>query len=250
MLPSPTLQDLRGSRRILCVQPHYDDNDIGAGGTFAALQDAGIEMVYLTVTDDLAGVLDPELANEQAAQQLKAEQMAAGAIIGITTQLWLNFPDAGDFSYFDLRRHLVGAIRRLRPDFVFTCDPWLPYEAHQDHIRTGLAAAEAAILYNLPRFHSLPEVDAAYRPYALSGVGFYLTHAPNVIFDITATQLRKHAALDCYRAQFTPQDLDALHSLLKQRESQAGQAGNCTYGEPLKLLLPSQLHLNTQVWRA
>ena len=32
---------LRGER-VLCVQPHYDDNDIAAGGTFALLADAGI----------------------------------------------------------------------------------------------------------------------------------------------------------------------------------------------------------------
>ena len=29
--------DLSGARRLLCIQPHYDDNDLGAGGTIAAL---------------------------------------------------------------------------------------------------------------------------------------------------------------------------------------------------------------------
>ena len=33
----PRIPDLRQARRLLCVQPHYDDNDIGAGGTIAAL---------------------------------------------------------------------------------------------------------------------------------------------------------------------------------------------------------------------
>jgi hypothetical protein len=32
LIPIP---DLLRARRLLCVQPHYDDNDIGAGGTLA-----------------------------------------------------------------------------------------------------------------------------------------------------------------------------------------------------------------------
>jgi LmbE family N-acetylglucosaminyl deacetylase len=32
ILPTP---DVFSARRVLCVQPHYDDNDIGAGGTLA-----------------------------------------------------------------------------------------------------------------------------------------------------------------------------------------------------------------------
>ena len=50
--------ELRDARSILCIQPHYDDNDLGAGGTIAALHDAGCQVVYLTVTDDLVGVKD------------------------------------------------------------------------------------------------------------------------------------------------------------------------------------------------
>ena len=30
VLPRPNIFD---AKRILCIQPHYDDNDIGAGGT-------------------------------------------------------------------------------------------------------------------------------------------------------------------------------------------------------------------------
>lgn len=232
MHPSPTLDDLLRARRILCVQPHYDDNDICAGATLAALHAAGAELVYLTVTDDLAGVLDPALSDEQAAARLKSEQLAAGEIIGVGRQLWLGYPDAGDFDYFDLRRQVIRAIRLLRPDFVFTCDPWLPYEAHRDHIRTGLAVAEAAILYNLPRVRSDPQVDAAYQPYELAGVVFYMTHAPNIRFDSRAYRPQKEAALRCYQAQFTPQEMESLLASVE------------AIGEPLKLLSPRQLHID------
>ena len=53
VLPKP---DLLSARKLLAIQPHYDDNDISAGGTIAALVERGAEVFYLTVTDDLVGV--------------------------------------------------------------------------------------------------------------------------------------------------------------------------------------------------
>jgi LmbE family N-acetylglucosaminyl deacetylase len=248
-IETPGLAELLQARRILCVQPHYDDNDIGAGGVLAALHERGAELIYLTITDDLLGVLDATLPTEQAARLLKEEQHRAGEIIGVGRQIWLGYPDAGEFSVFRLRREIVRYIRQLRPDFVFTCDPWLPYEAHPDHIRTGLAVAEAAILYHLPRFITDPKIDASYQPYELKGIGFYLTHAPSLTFDISAWQAIKHAALDCYRLQFTVDTMASLHRKLETFERQTGQAAGFEYGEPLKLLAPDQLHIDTTAWR-
>ena len=159
VIPRP---DLHSARVILAIQPHYDDNDFGAGGTLAALAEAGAEVYYLTVTNDLVGVIDDKLSLEDATVQLRAEQAESGAAIGIKGQYWLGFPDAAPFDHFDVRRGIIQHIRMLRPDFVFTVDPWTPYEAHTDHIRTGLAAAEATILFSLPRLATEPEVDATY----------------------------------------------------------------------------------------
>ncbi len=107
-----------------------------------------------------------------------------------------------------------------------------------------MAAAEAAILYNLPRIRTSPEVDAAYTPYDLR-LAFYLTYNPNVYFDIRATRQRKHRAIDCYTAQFTPTSMAELHILLEAAERRAGLAGGCEYAEPLKLLHPWQLHIHS-----
>ena len=71
------IPEVREAARVLAVQPHYDDNDIGAGGTLAALREAGAELSYLTVTDDLLGVLDPELSDTEARRRLRAEQEEA-----------------------------------------------------------------------------------------------------------------------------------------------------------------------------
>ncbi len=55
ILPTP---DIFSAKRILCVQPHYDDNDIAAAGVLKQLQQNGAEIFYLTVTNDLMGVID------------------------------------------------------------------------------------------------------------------------------------------------------------------------------------------------
>ncbi len=240
-LPIP---DLSQAKRILCVQPHYDDNDIGAGGTLAALSDGGVEIIYLTITDDLVGVIDPDLPDDLAITKLRDEQAAAGEIIGVKAHNWLGLPDAGDFNYFTMRLEIIRHIRMLKPDFLMTCDPWLPYEAHLDHIRTGLAVSEASYLHAMVRLKSDPHINGKYRPYEISGVAFYLSHKPNATIDITATRERKHRALDCYRAQFTPQSLTMLHDQIEANERGCAQELPFKFGETLKVLRPEQLHIN------
>jgi LmbE family N-acetylglucosaminyl deacetylase len=239
LIPTP---DLFQARRILCVQPHYDDNDIGAGGSLAALHARGAELLYLTVTDDLMGVLDVSLPAEVAAAQLKQEQQQAGAFIGVSQHYWLGYPDAGRYDYFDLRRDIIRHIRLLRPDFIFAPDPWLSYEAHRDHVQAGLATAEAAILYGLLRIPSDPQVDAAYQPHDLLGIAFYYTREPNTFVDVSQVLPQKEQAVRCYRSQFTPEDIDRLVRLLELKGRMFAEGQSFSHAEPLKVMHTAQLH--------
>ena len=241
---------LKKAKRILCIQPHYDDNDIAAGGTLAALAHGGVELYYLTVTNDLVGVIDPDLSNEQATAKLKQEQLAAASLIGVKDQIWLDYPDSGPYDYYDLRREIIKNIRQYRPDFVFTCDPWLPYEAHQDHNLTGRAVAEASFLFSMLRLKTDPGVDKNYVPFVLQAVVFYFTSAPNFIFDITDYRADKHQALDCYQIQFTKQDLKYLYEMLEQSEKASAEGSPFQFAESFKILRPDQLHINTESWRS
>lgn len=237
------IPDLTQARRLLCVQPHYDDNDLGAGGTIAALGETGAEVTYLTVTDDLIGVLDPSLSDEEATALLRSEQERAGAEIGVSAQHWLGYPDGGDYDYFALRRDLVRYIRSVQPDFLMTVDPWLPQEAHQDHLRVGRAVAEASFLHSLRRFKTVHEVDAAYQPYPITAVAFYFTREPNLCFDISATRERKHRAIDAYRAQFTAEQLRLLHAGLEAKEREWAEAQTFSHGEALRVQAPGAFHV-------
>jgi N,N'-diacetylchitobiose non-reducing end deacetylase len=240
ILPTPNIFE---AKRILCIQPHYDDNDIGAGGTLAVLQQHGAELFYLTATDDLMGVVDHSLSDQEAAQALKRDQFAAAKIIGVKEQFWLGYPDAGDYDYFALRRDCLKYIRMVQPDFVVTVDPWLTYEAHHDHIQTGLAAAEAVMFAGLTKIPSSDStVDSAYSPHDIKGIIFYHTREPNLIMDISEVWETKLAAVRCYEAQFTLQEMDQLVMALDAKSQQVAVGQAFPRGEALKVLHTSALH--------
>ncbi|MBW2281822.1 MAG: PIG-L family deacetylase [Deltaproteobacteria bacterium] len=240
----PRIPDLRQARRLLCVQPHYDDNDLGAGGTIAALAAAGAEVHYLTVTDDLVGVLDASLSDDEARARLHAEQEEAGAEIGVTSQTWLDYPDAGEYGYFELRTRIIRRIREVRPDFVLTVDPDLPYEAHRDHLVVGRAASESILMYRFARIATDPQVDRAYEPHEIRGLAYYFTARPNTVFDIDASRQVKHRAIGAYRSQFTPEGIDALRRGLEAQERRWAADEAFDHGEALLVLARSHLHVN------
>ncbi len=240
ILPIP---DIFSARRVLCIQPHYDDNDIGAGGTLAQLAKKGAQIFYLTVTDDLMGVVDLSLSAEAAAQALSRDQLNAGKIIGVKEQIQLNYPDAGEYDYFALRRDLLKYIRLLQPDTIFTCDPWLTYEAHHDHFQTGLATAEAVLFSGLLRIASSdPAVDAAYTPHAIDSVVFYYSREPNQVVDITSTWEAKTTAIRLYATQIPTEDADLLVMALQYKSGQVCAGRDFQLGEPFKVLHPRALH--------
>lgn len=241
--PRPT-PDLMTARRVLAVQPHYDDNDIAGGGTLAVLAENSAEIFYLTVTDDLVGFIDQSVPVAEMEKQLREEQHAAGRYVGVSDFYWLGYADAGRFDHFDLRRDIIMHVRMVRPDFIFTCDPWMPYEAHFDHVRTGFATAEAATLFNFTRLATEPDVDGAFEPYELQGIVFYASAFPNTVFDISGTFETKHQAVRQYTGQFTPEELEGLVEVLDARERRAAQDEAFSHGEPLKVLGTWQLHLN------
>ncbi len=241
---SPYLPDLAAARHVLCVQPHYDDNDLGAGGTIAALADAGVEISYLTATDDLVGVRDPVLSDSEARAALRADQARAAAEIGVQRQLWLDLPDGGPYDYYTLRNGIIRHIRALRPDWILGVDPWLGFEAHSDHLRVGRAVAEATQMQRFPRLRIDPEVDAGYEPYDVTGLALYFTTQPNFHFDVCATRGPRRPAIAPYTTQLDPDEIRGLQAGLTGMERRWAADCDFEYAEPFLILRPGQLHVN------
>jgi len=241
ILPIPNIQD---AKRILCIQPHYDDNDMAVAGTLSLLAKNGAELFYLTVTDDLMGIENVSLSDEEATELLKRDQFAAAKIVGVKEQCWLGYPDAGEYDYFAVRRDLLKYIRMLQPDFVFTVDPWLTYEGHRDHIQTGLATAEAVMFAGLIKIASSdPKIDSAYEQHEIKGIAFYHTREPNYISDISSAWETKIASVRCYEAQFSPTSMNNRVALLDAKSKQVAAGQSFQRGEPLKVLHTSALHV-------
>lgn len=241
--------DLLGAGSILCIQPHPDDLEIGAGAVIALLAASGINITCLTVTDGAAGTDDPTVNGEELARIRQAETFKATSILGIRDHLWLNHTDAGYLPYASLRASITRAIRKIKPGAVMVCDPWLPYEAHSDHILTGKATSEAVFLSGLPKFHPADRQEG-YEPHRVKLIAFYYTAFPNTFFNVTATWNKKLAAIDCHKSQFNEHDGDTLKKHLTARAESLDPDKKGALTECLKILSREQLHICAETWRS
>ncbi len=226
--------------RALVICAHPDDLDFGCCGTIALWRRAGAEVTYVVCTDGDKGSDDPTLSPEEIARIRQGEQRAAARVVGVDEVVFLGFPDGELENIPQLRRALVGAIRRFRPQTVLCQDPGNRgfenvFVAHRDH----RAAAEAAFdaMYpaaGSPRF--FPElIPRGLGPHRVQEAYFFGTHAPNRWMDITATMDLKIKALLCHESQFGNRgDFEAF---IRERFRAAGKAAGCEYAEPFRRLV-------------
>jgi len=244
LMPMP---DLLQTESLLVIQPHPDDLEIGAGATVAKLIRAGKKVSCLTVTDGAAGTYDGSVEGSELAATRKAESETAAKIIGVKDLHWLNFPDGGNLIYDEIRAAITSMIRRLKPESVLVCDPWLPYEVHTDHIRTGLAAAEAAFLANMPRFCPV-DIENGLQPHAVKIVAFYYTAYPNTFIDVADTWTLKMQAIDCHVSQFSGGKAEDFKTILQARAEALAAESGAALVEAFKVLSPGHLHIFEDAW--
>lgn len=236
---------LRTAASILCVQPHPDDTDIALGATIAMLVARGVDITYLSVTDDAAGLrgTDALLPYGERVELRRAEQQRAARALGVSTVLELGFPDAGNWSEYDARERIVDVIRAVRPQVVLTVDPWLRWEAHGDHRKTGFACAEAVLLHQFPAAGT-SSVDPAY---SVEMIGFYFTDQPNTWIAAEEYRHLKRNALAAHQSQFTEEELTALDNEDSRRGAVYGQSMSARWAEALRCMHPDQLHIHP-IW--
>ncbi len=130
--------------RALVVTAHPDDVDFGAGGTVAHWVSQGTEVTYCVITDGDAGGFDPNVPREQIPAIRRAEQVAAGACLGVDDVRFLGYRDGSLTVTMGLRRDISRVIRQVRPQRMLIQSPernWLRIQAsHPDHLASGEAA--------------------------------------------------------------------------------------------------------------
>ena len=230
------------SQTLMCIQPHIDDTDVAAGGTIAKLVEEGKKIIYVTMTDGRLGTSDPELWPEKLAAIRRKEQEKAAEILGVSELVWLNYRDGELTPSLKAREELIHLIRKYRPDMIITVDPWLTYEAHPDHIATGLLASQAALFASFP--HVAPgDLRDNLKPHQVKFIAYYWTRRPNTYIDITGYIEKKLEAVKAHESQFKSTWLQ-FEQLLKAYSRLMGKKIDVKYAEAFKVLKPIHLHSN------
>ena len=177
--------------RICVIGPHPDDQELGMGGTIAALAAGGHDVLVVDLTD---GEPTPHGNPETRA----AESAKAAEIMGVRrVQAGLRNREV----VHDLasRHVLAGIIRTHQSEILFAPHP---IDAHPDHVACTRIVEDA-------RFDAkLTKTDLPGEPVHPRWLFYYYcTHLrrvpdPNFLFDITGFEDQKRRAMLAYESQF------------------------------------------------
>jgi LmbE family N-acetylglucosaminyl deacetylase len=185
---------------------HPDDAEFTVAGTVARWTQAGCRVVYVLCTDGDVGTHDPGMTGEQLAAIRRQEQRDACRVLGVQDVVFLGYGDGVLQPTLELRRDLVRAIRKFRPEVVLCGDPTAffygdEYINHPDH----RAAAQAALEATFPAA-SMPLVfpelaDEGLTPHQVEQVYIWGASELNLWVDITGTLVYKIKALRQHKSQ-------------------------------------------------
>lgn len=190
-------------KRVLVFEAHGDDMEFFAGGTIAKFADRGHQVTLVVATDNDKGSF--ELNAEELRRVRDRELNGAAEVLGIDRVIPLGYSD-GELAYQASPDHLRGAfmriIRELKPDIVFTWDPFAPYEGHADHRAVAVAASEAASFSHFPLYYP-DQIAEGLTPHYVAESWFFAKSPrdQNKYVDIDAYIEKKIEALCRHEAQ-------------------------------------------------
>lgn len=237
LLAMPSLEDCKS---LLCVQPHPDDNEVGAGATIAKLASKGCKITYLTVTDGRMGTLDPKQSQDALVLIRKKEVEQAAASLGVTECLFLNQQDGAYTDERALSKGIVSVIRQVKPELVLTVDPFLPYEFHPDHRAVGMATAQACMFAGFPHF--FPDADNP-DTWFVHGIVFHTTAYPNTYVNVDETWDLKMKSIALHQSQFDAASLQKVGYYFDFKARSYAQGKGFERAEAFKVLSPDCLHM-------
>lgn len=229
-----TADDLSTVERVLVVVAHPDDAEFGCAGTVARWTDSGTEVEYLICTDGASGSADPAIGREELTELRQREQRDAARVLGVARVGFLGRPDGGLTADDDLRRELVRAIRRFRPEIV-VCQNAVRHYAnlggnHPDHLAAGQATIEAVYPYARNPY-SFPELlNEGLEAHEVAEAWVTGTEFPDHLVDVTGTLERKLEALHCHRSQHRTDPAEWV----KARLAASGRPRGMAYAESFR----------------
>ena len=196
------LQELEPVQRALVVSPHPDDAEFGCGGTVARLTQIGKEVFYLVATNGNKGGRDTDMTADYLVNARQDEQRRAAEVLGVSEVVFLPFGDGELEDDHAFRRQLVYHIRRLKPDIVFTTDPFrTSFYIHRDHRITGLVTLDAVFPYARDRLHYPEHIAEGLDGHNVDEIFFWGSENPDTFKDIGAVTDLKIKSLLAHTSQ-------------------------------------------------
>ena len=229
---------IRAIRRALIVVAHPDDVEAHCGGTVARLAAGGCDVRLIVCTSGEKGTSDRGMSPERLAERREAEQLDAAQVLGITSTIFLRYPDGEVCNDSTLRGQIVRQIRAQRPDLVVTHDPefpWPAYTAHRDHRAVGRVTLDA--LYPDARDHLFfPEqiTQDGLEPHVTPEAWLIMSRIPDLFIDIEPTIDQKIDARLKHASQHS--DASALRQSFRARAGELGSAMGLAFAEALKIV--------------
>lgn len=190
--------------RILAIHAHPDDVELQCAGTLWRLKELGCPLTIVTMTPGDLG--SAELPPDEIAAVRRGEARAAAEMIG-AEYFCLEFRDLSIEWNNDGRRRVTEALRRARPDIVFTAPP---VDYMSDHEVTSRLVRDACFNASVPHYLThqwdpappLARIPWLYYVDPIEGVDpFGRPIVPGQIVDISGTIEQKLAMLACHASQ-------------------------------------------------
>ncbi len=215
LIAYPKITDIQSA---LFIQPHPDDNEIGAGGTMAWLVRNKIPVYGLTVTLGAGG--SKTIPPSQLAAMRKIEAGNAMNILGVINLGDLGYQTLNYSTHDDLVGDLVKVIRKIRPQAIFTADPALQDEMHPVHLHCGKAVNEA-FMRSPEAWYPFSDDKLHEDAWAPEIIGYYFTDRANTAVDIADVYELKMKAIRAHKTQVDEATM-AMYDKLFKLQSGAG----------------------------
>jgi LmbE family N-acetylglucosaminyl deacetylase len=198
---------------LLFLLAHPDDETFIAGGTIAKYAAAGVEVGVLCATRGERGKTGDICSRNDLAGIREAELRDAAQILGIRYLDILAYEDQtlASAPADEIRRAMVAAVRRQRPQIAVTFDP-NGMNLHPDHIAISRFASDAVAAAADPRWypetgepHAVERMlwSAPGRVFDLGGMENIAGRAGvDFLIDISPYRDKKNAALQAHRTQY------------------------------------------------
>ena len=210
-------------RSLLILVAHPDDETFFAAGTMAKYAKAGVPIGIVCATGGERGATSGVCSIEELPRVREAELREAARLLGVGDVELLPYEDQklGAAPTVEIRRQIVQAIRRRRPQIVITFDP-NGVNQHTDHIAISRFASDGVSAAADKRWY--PETGPAHvverllwpSPVPVFDLGRTpdLASQPGIDFliDIAPFRERKAAALRAHRTQFA-----SIHKLFFEK---------------------------------